>query len=99
MFAGAPDSSPAVRSARLFWNIPILGCTPLLTGAYYSTAFFAANPWTRIPAEVFFGTAMLMVGVYPAQAVFSQKATIPAARLEPEFQGLGVEEFVYNKGL
>ena len=40
-----------------------------------------------------------MVGIYPAQAVFSQRATIAASRLEAEFQGKGVEEFVYNKGL
>ena len=49
--------------------------------------------------QVVFGTAMLLVGIYPAQAVFAQRATIDAARMEPEFQGKGVATFVYNKGL
>jgi hypothetical protein len=91
-------------AARLFWNIPILGVTPLLTGAFYRTAFFASNPWSRIPCETVCGTAMLLVGIYPAQAVFAQQATIPASRLEPEFQGLPdptrpgctIESFTYD---
>ena len=50
---------------------------------------------------------MLLVGIYPAQAVFAQQATIPTSRLEPQFQGLPdpgnpgktIEVFTFNKGL
>ena len=55
------------KSITIAGNIPILGVTPLLTAAFYRTAFFAANKWAYIPAETFFGTAMLLVGIYPAQ--------------------------------
>eukprot|EP01043_Picozoa_sp_COSAG02_P049488 COSAG02_NODE_4973_length_4769_cov_62.553319_8_plen_92_part_00 len=54
-------------AARLFWNIPILGCTPILTSAFYRTAFFKANKWAYLPCEVIVGTAMLMVGIYPVR--------------------------------
>ena len=45
------------------------------------------------------------MGVYPGQALFTQKAEIQAADLEPEFQnkatkdGVPVATFFYNKGL
>jgi len=38
-------------------------------------------------------------GIFPAQAIFSQTAQIPASRVEEKFQSLGVDSFFYNKGL
>ena len=63
-------------AARLFWNIPILFCTPILTSAFYRTAFFKANKWAYLPCQVVVGTAMLMVGIYP---VGSPNDTLPSA--------------------
>jgi hypothetical protein len=54
--AAAYEGLAMCCAARLFWNIPILGVTPILTGAFYRTAFFAANKWCgkTLPPLLFF---------------------------------------------
>ena len=64
-------------SARLFWNIPILGCTPVLTAAFYRTAFFQANKWSYLPCEVIVGTSMLLVGIYPVRRRLAALLCVP----------------------
>eukprot|EP00466_Bigelowiella_natans_P019296 jgi/Bigna1/127945/aug1.5_g2653 len=86
-------------AARVFWNIPALVFSPILLNYYYRTAFHAANPKMLIPVNLLVSTSMVSLGVYPAQAVFTQKAEISAAKLEPEFRTLGIEKFYFNKGL
>ena len=93
-------------AARFLWNIPVLGVSPLVLDAYYKTAFHAANPRVRMPVELLVATVFICIGIYPAQAVFSQTAAIDAAALEPEFKGKvdpttgeAVRTFFYNKGL
>eukprot|EP00301_Raphidiophrys_heterophryoidea_P016088 c252_g1_i1.p1 GENE.c252_g1_i1~~c252_g1_i1.p1 ORF type:complete len:329 (+),score=79.50 c252_g1_i1:64-1050(+) len=92
-------------AARVFWNIPLLVFTPVIMSAYYKTRIHAARPQLNIPMQVVTATAMTCLGVYPAQAVFSQTASVPAARLEPRFQnirnakGEPINTFFYNKGL
>jgi hypothetical protein len=86
-------------AARVFWNIPILCGSPLLLNAYYATAFHATNPAITIPMQLMVSTAMVCIGIYPAQAVFSQEASISVNDVEPEFRDVGVSTFYYNKGL
>lgn len=92
-------------SARVVWNIPILGLTPVLMAAYAKTKFSLRNPRFNLPVNALLGTACICAGIYPAQALYTQTAAIPAERLEAEFQGLTdkkgdpITEFYYNKGL
>jgi tricarboxylate carrier len=86
-------------AARVFWNIPILMGSPLLLNLYYATAFHASNPALMIPTQLAVSSAMICLGIYPAQAVFSQNATISVDEIEPEFRDTGVSTFYYNKGL
>ena len=97
--AAASEGIAKCCAARVFWNIPILCGSPLLLNAYYSTAFHAANPACTIPMQLVVSTAMICLGIYPAQAVFTQEAEISVDKVEPEFQSTGVKTFYYNKGL
>ena len=89
--------------ARLLWNIPVLAVSPVLLERYGRSKFHAANPRLRILVELVTTTVLICVGVYPAQAVFTQEASIPASRVEAEFRDAakhGVQtEYFYNKGL
>lgn len=90
--------------ARFLWNCPILICTPIIMHKYYRSAFHQRNPRMRMVTELAVTMAMLTIGIYPAQAVFTQTAEISASKLEPEFKGVTangrpVTRFFYNKGL
>ena len=92
--------------ARFLWNIPVLAVCPVLMDQYYKTKFHAANPRLRLLVELVASTACICIGIYPAQAVFSQAAEIKASALEEEFHnkvdpttGQLVETYIYNKGL
>jgi hypothetical protein len=69
------------------------------------TAWMKRNPRMMLPVLTCVSTIAVILGLYPAQAVFSQNAAIPASRLEPEFQGLKasdgttISQFTFNKGL
>eukprot|EP01062_Namystynia_karyoxenos_P022419 TRINITY_DN18598_c0_g1_i1.p1 TRINITY_DN18598_c0_g1~~TRINITY_DN18598_c0_g1_i1.p1 ORF type:complete len:354 (+),score=97.13 TRINITY_DN18598_c0_g1_i1:94-1062(+) len=86
-------------AARFIWNIPVFAFTPMLHAAYHRSRMAAAFPALKIPMEVLLASMCIVLGIYPAQAMFTQQALIPASRLEPEFQGKGIECYVYNKGL
>jgi hypothetical protein len=63
------------------------------------------NPRMMLPVLTCVSMVAVVMGLYPAQAVFSQNALIPASRLEPQFQGLNASDgspithFTFNKGL
>ena len=88
---------------RIVWNVPNLLIPPFVMASL--EPYLARNPRMRLPAIAALGTCLCFVGIYPAQAIFSQKATIESHRLEPQFQGLLDEQgepvhmFYYNKGL
>jgi len=89
---------------RVAWNIPNLLVPPFIMAAL-EPVVFAANPILRLPFFTVLGTVCCFCGIYPAQALFSQNATITPADMEPEFHGLldsqgrPVDTFRYNKGL
>ena len=56
LFPGSPDSDASAASELVS-----------TAGQFGASAFFAANKWAYIPAETFFGTTMLLIGIYPAQ--------------------------------
>lgn len=108
-----PKSKVAARegigkccAARVLWNIPILVGAPLVINSYLKSAMHLRNPRLSIPMQALISTGAIILGIYPAQAVFTQEASIAASKLEPEFQkqpladGSGfVDTFFYNKGL
>lgn len=91
--------------ARVLWNIPTLIIPPIVVSQLDKTSLFKGRPRTRLSFLTALSTAAVVVGLYPAQAVFAQKASIPAASLEPQFQNLKdsrgqpIQKFFYNKGL
>jgi len=92
--------------SRVVWNIPATGMTPLILLKWHATPACIALP---MPAKLAVDTVIisigLVVGLFPGQALFSQNASVPLDRIEPEFRGCLTEkgepvtEFFYNKGL
>lgn len=92
--------------ARVLWNIPVLIMPPVVMMYLKRTAAFKRNPRLELPAVTAVCTFAVILGVYPAQAVFPQKASLPAKSLEPEFHnrrspttGELVQTYWFNKGL
>jgi tricarboxylate carrier len=85
--------------ARFVWNIPILGLGPVVSSLYNNSAFHARNPRFRLLNETLMLTSCVCLGIFPAQALFTQEASIPSSRLEERFKNKGVDQFFYNKGL
>jgi len=91
--------------ARALWNIPVLPMNQLMCYIYSQSKIHAKNPRLFMPFQVVSATVCVGLGLYPAQAVFSQNAEISASSLEPEFRnicrpdGTPITEFYFNKGL
>ena len=93
-------------AARVVWNIPATGITPVALAAWHATPLCAALPFApKMAVDTAIITSGIIVGVYGGQALYVQRASIDAAALEPEFQGLAAKDgspvtsFTYNKGL
>eukprot|EP00041_Stephanoeca_diplocostata_P025154 m.651972 g.651972 ORF g.651972 m.651972 type:complete len:165 (+) comp22686_c0_seq1:1204-1698(+) len=103
--AAAQSGLAQCALARVLWNIPVLAIPPVLMQRLERTATFRANPRLKLPTLTVISSIAVVAGLYPAQAVFAQRATISAKKLEPQFQGLRypngkpITEFFYNKGL
>lgn len=91
--------------ARVLWNIPVLIMPPVVMGAMDKTKAFKGKPVVRLGFLTALSTVAVILGLYPAQAVYPQQASIPAEKIEPQFQGLKdskgdiIQKFFYNKGL
>eukprot|EP00035_Acanthoeca_spectabilis_P024440 m.453814 g.453814 ORF g.453814 m.453814 type:complete len:332 (+) comp20559_c0_seq1:222-1217(+) len=92
--------------ARVLWNIPVLILPPLFLARVRRTAFLRNNPKMDFPILTATVTGAIVLGIYPAQAVFAQRASIDAKSLEPEFQNRRhpttnelVQTYWFNKGL
>lgn len=103
--AAAKEGLSKCGLARVIWNIPVLLIPPPLMQVLSNTKFFKANPRLNLPLYTLISTVAVVVGIYPAQAIFPQYDSIPVERLEPQFQGLKtaagdpIDRFYYNKGL
>ena len=93
-------------ASRVVWNIPATGITPLALAKWHATPLCASLPLApKLAVDAAICTTGVVMGVYPGQALFTQKAEINAADLEPEFHakatkdGAPVATFFYNKGL
>ena len=93
-------------AARVVWNLPATGITPVALAGWHATGVSKALPLApRLAVDTAIISAGLLAGVYPGQALFSQKADIAARSLEPEFaakttaDGTPVTAFYYNKGM
>lgn len=93
-------------ASRVVWNIPATGVTPLALAKWHASPMCMAMPLIpKLGVDVCIITTGILCGVYPGQALYSQKADIAAADLEPNFQNLKlktgepVTTFFYNKGL
>ena len=93
-------------AARVVWNVPATGITPVALAAWHATPLCAALPFApKMAVDTAIITSGIIVGVYGGQALYVQRASIDAAALEPEFQGLAAKDgspvtsFTYNKGL
>lgn len=92
--------------ARVLWNIPVLIMPPLVMARMRRTAFLKSNPKMELPILTLTATAAVVMGIYPAQAVFAQRASIQASQLEPQFQNRRhpttnelIQTYWFNKGL
>jgi len=91
--------------ARLVWNIPVLLIPPHIMKYLEKTPMMQRNPRLNIPVLTTLTMFAMIIGIYPAQAIFPQQDSIAAAKLEPQFQGLTARDgtpintFTYNKGL
>ena len=103
--AAAKEGLGKCGLARVIWNIPVLLIPPPLMQMASRASFFKANPRATLPLYTLISTLAVVVGIYPAQAIFPQYDSIPVERLEPQYQGLKDEDgepitrFFYNKGL
>lgn len=93
-------------ASRVVWNIPATGMTPLLLAKWHSTPMsrsLSLIPKLAVDASIV--TFGIVLGVYPGQALFTQRAEIPVERLEKRFQnlkrpdGTPIKTFFFNKGL
>jgi len=103
--AAAKEGLGKCGLARVIWNIPVLLIPPPLMQMASRASFFKANPRATLPLYTLISTLAVVVGIYPAQAIFPQYDSIPVERLESQYQGLKDEDgepitrFFYNKGL
>mmetsp|Transcript_7248 Transcript_7248/g.14845 ORF Transcript_7248/g.14845 Transcript_7248/m.14845 type:complete len:383 (+) Transcript_7248:142-1290(+) len=96
--------------ARIVWNVPCTGLVPIAYSYYQASKFAAKRPALAIPVHACLITFGLTAGLIPGQALFTQTASIDAAKLEPQFQDLmrhksglqqqeTVRTYTYNKGM
>ncbi|KAK7242053.1 ion transmembrane transporter [Aureococcus anophagefferens] len=79
-------------AARVVWNIPATGITPVALAAWHATPLCAGAPAPKMAVDTAIITSGIIVGVYGGQALYVQRASIDAAALEPEFQGLAAKD-------
>jgi sideroflexin-5 len=92
-------------AARVLWNIPIMMVPPLIMTRLERTGPLQRNPRLKMAIEIGVITSCLLGAVSPALAIFPQRDSIEADKLEPQFRGLRdaqgrpVTRLWYNKGL
>lgn len=101
----AKEGLAQCTAARVLWNIPTLIIPPIIISQLDKKNVFRNRPRTRLSFLTAMSTVAVVIGLYPAQAVFAQRASISADSVEPQFReiknskGQHVREFFYNKGL
>ena len=90
-----------VVPSRIGMAIPGMFIPPLVMSKLEKTATFVKNPWLKAPVTVVMTGLCLTFSTPLCCALFPQKASIPAAQVEPHLTQKfpGHKEFFYNKGL
>ena len=63
--------------ARVLWNIPVLLMPPVVMGAMDKTKAFRGKPVVRLGFLTGLSTVAVILGLYPAQAVYPQQVRPP----------------------
>ena len=96
----------AVAISRVVASLPSLTIPPIVMGILERRGVFNGRPALRMPVNVSLITGALMVGLPCAIALFPQKASVEARKLEPRFatipdvqNGGYIKTLYFNKGL